>query len=101
MNVRFATVQLSSLLGATPALVMRDRASACSLGVSHQGFALLGRPGKIRKPARAIGREITPSIMKSHLQPAIPPTLKLVSRFVMPNEQIAYPLRLLYAAAWR
>ena len=95
MNVRFATVQLSSLLGATPALAMRERASACSFGVSHHGFALLGRPGKMRNPARAIGREITPSIMKSHLQPDMPPTLDEVSDGIIPIEKIAYPLRLL------
>ena len=43
-----------------PADATRFRASSCWAGVNHHGFALLGRPGKIRKPARAMGREMTP-----------------------------------------
>jgi len=52
--------QLKFWLGAIPAAATRLFARSCSAGVSHQGFALLGRPGKIRKPASATGREMTP-----------------------------------------
>lgn len=43
-----------------PAEATRLRASSCSAVVSHHGFALLGRPGKIAKPASAMGREMMP-----------------------------------------
>lgn len=52
--------QLRFLLGAIPAAATRVLAKSCSAGVSHQGLALLGRPGKMRKPAKAIGSDMTP-----------------------------------------
>ena len=54
--------------GAMPADATRFRASSCWAGVSHHGFALLGRPGKIRKPARAMGREMTPRLISYNVQ---------------------------------
>jgi hypothetical protein len=49
-------------LGLMPTAATRLLAKSCSAGVSHQGFVLLGSPGKMKNPAIAMGKEMTPSV---------------------------------------